>query len=263
MEEGVAMQSVEKSRRKKWRDFEEAREFVRSLGLKNQKAWHEYSRSEQKPNDIPTNPQRTYKAQWQGWGDWLGTDAVYVGNRQYIPFEEARRFVRSLGLTSYKEWMGWRKSGDKPDDIPSNPNLVYKDVGWLGYGDWLGTGKVRRGKEEWLPFEEARAFARTLGLKNEAQWREYCRSGQKPVDVPANLAGVYKDKWRGMGDFLGTGNIANRYKVFQPFEEAREFVRSLGLKTAQEWYEYARSPEKPEDIPFNPDQVYGDKWKRR
>jgi hypothetical protein len=255
------MQSVGKPRAKRWRDFEEAREFVRSLGLKNQRAWHEYSRSEQKPNDIPTNPQRTYKARWRGWGDWLGTDTVWVGNREYRSFEEAREFVRSLRLTSYKEWMGWRKSGDKPNDIPSNPNLVYKDVGWLGYGDWLGTGKVRRGKEEWRPFEEARAFVRGLGLKNEAQWREYCRSGKKPVDVPANLVGVYGDEWQGMGDFLGTGNIANRHKVFRPFEEAREFVRSLGLKSAEEWREYAKSGNKPPDIPFNPDQVYTGKQK--
>ena len=252
-----------KSRVKRRRDFEEAREFVRSLGLKNQRAWHEYSRAEQKPSDIPTNPQRTYKAQWQGWGDWLGTGAVYVGNRRYRSFEEARRFVWSLGLTSYREWTEWRKSGNKPDDIPSNANLVYKDAGWQGWGNFLGTGNVRRGKEEWRPFEEARAFVRTLGLKNEAQWREYCRSGKKPVDIPANLVGVYGDEWQGMGDFLGTGNIANRHKVFRSFEEAREFVRSLGLKSAAEWREYAKSDKKPDDIPFNPDQVYGSKQKRR
>lgn len=249
--------------KRNWKSFEEAREHVRSLGLGNLKAWHKYSRSEHKPDDIPTNPQRTYKARWRGWGDFLGTGTVGAADREYRSFEEAREFVRSRGLADYREWMEWRSSSNKPEDIPSNPNLVYKGAGWLGYGDWLGTGKVRHGEEQWRTFEEARAFARKLGLKNEAQWREYCRSGQKPVDVPANLAGVYKDKWRGMGDFLGTGIIANRYKVFRPFEEAREFVRSLGLKTAQEWYEYARSPKKPEDIPFNPDQVYGDKWKRR
>jgi hypothetical protein len=238
-----------------------ALELAESLGLKNQKAWHEYSRSEQKPNNIPTNPQRTYKAKWQGWGDWLGTGAVYVGNRQYKPFEEARRFVRSLGLTSYKEWTEWRKSDNKPVDIPSNANLVYKDAGWQGWGNFLGTGNVRRGKEEWRPFEEARDFVHTLGLKNEAQWKEYCRSGEKPVDIPANLKGVYGDEWQGMGNWLGTGRIANQHKVFTSFEEAREFVRSLGLKSAEEWYAYAKSDKKPDDIPFNPDQVYTRKQK--
>jgi hypothetical protein len=247
---------------KRWRDFEEARAFVRGLGLGNQKAWHKYSRSGQRPTDIPTNPQRTYKAKWRGWGDWLGTGTVGVGDREYRPFEEARGFVRSLGLTSTKEWMEWRSSGNKPDDVPSNPNLVYADAGWLGYGDWLGTGNVSNRHKEFRTFEEARGFVRALGLKNEAQWREYCRSGMKPDDVPANLAGVYGDEWQGMGDFLGTGTVANRYKAFRQFEEAREFVRGLGLESAKEWYEYAKSGQKPPDIPFNPDQVYGEKWKR-
>ncbi len=29
----------------------------------------------------------------------------------------------------------------RPDDIPSNPNKTYKDKGWAGIRDWLGTAK--------------------------------------------------------------------------------------------------------------------------
>lgn len=28
----------------------------------------------ERPADIPSNPQRTYKKNWQGWKHWLGTD---------------------------------------------------------------------------------------------------------------------------------------------------------------------------------------------
>jgi len=43
-----------------WRDFEDAREFVRSLGLKSYKEWREYCQSGQKPDDIPSHPYKVY-----------------------------------------------------------------------------------------------------------------------------------------------------------------------------------------------------------
>jgi hypothetical protein len=39
-----------------------------------------------------------------------------------------------------KEWRDYCKSGQKPEDIPSNPDKTYKQEGWKGFGDWLGTG---------------------------------------------------------------------------------------------------------------------------
>ena len=32
----------------------------------------------------------------------------------------------------------WRKSRARPANMPSNPNRVYQDHGWRGYGHWLG-----------------------------------------------------------------------------------------------------------------------------
>ena len=50
------------------------------------------------------------------------------------PFEQARIFVRSLGLKNQNEWNQYAKGelpgiGIRPSDIPSNPNDVYKDAG--------------------------------------------------------------------------------------------------------------------------------------
>ena len=129
-----------------WRPFEEAREFVRGLGFKNLRTWHEWAKSGERPADIPTNPHTVYKGEgWVDWGDWLGTNYVAHKNREYRPFEEARAFARGLGLKGAEKWHEWTKTGDKPADIPSNPNKVYKGKGWAGWGDWLGTGKVQTG----------------------------------------------------------------------------------------------------------------------
>ncbi len=130
-------------RRRPWRAFTEARAFVRALGLKNQADWQEYSRSERRPGDIPSNPNTIYAAEWHSWGDWLGTGTIALKHRTYRPFPEARAFVRALGLKNQADWRDFSRSDRKPDDIPSNPYRTYK-AEWHGWGDWLGTDTNRR-----------------------------------------------------------------------------------------------------------------------
>jgi hypothetical protein len=73
-----------------WRPFEEAREFVRGLGLKSKMEWRAYAKSEEKPGDIPANPDNTYAEDgWSGWGDWLGTGTISVRLRQYRSFKSS------------------------------------------------------------------------------------------------------------------------------------------------------------------------------
>ena len=70
-----------------------------------------------------------------------------MSEREYRPFAEARAFVQSLGLTSGAEWNQYcvgqmPEKGKKPEDIPATPNVVYKDHGWISWGDWLGKLKT-------------------------------------------------------------------------------------------------------------------------
>lgn len=44
----------------------------------------------------------------------------------YLPFDKAREFVRKLGFTTREQWDDYCKSGNKPDNIPSNPSQHYK-----------------------------------------------------------------------------------------------------------------------------------------
>ena len=53
-----------------------------------------------------------------------------------------------------------------PEDIPKTPHNTYRDDGWLSVGDWLGTGVIAPSLISYLPFEEAKAFARKLNLKS-------------------------------------------------------------------------------------------------
>src|SRR5437773_2027551 len=246
----------------RWRSFEEAKAFVHGLALKNQAAWYTYCLSSKRPSDIPSNPQSVYASKWRGLGDWLGTGAVASHNRRWRPFTEARRFVHTLGLKNQAAWSAYYRSGKKPADIPTAPDQVYRDAGWQGIGHWLGTGTVASQNRQWRAFTEARQFVRSLGLKNEAGWRAYCRSGQRPEDIPSTPAEAYSAAgWRGMGDWLGTGTIAPKGRQWRSFPAARQFVHTLGLKNWKEWRDYNRAGKKPDDIPVRPEVSYGAEWR--
>jgi len=230
--------------------FADAKEFVHKLGLKKKKEWIKYCRSGKKPKNIPTNVYRKYKNEWISWSDWL-TGIVASQKRQYRTFEEAREFVHGLGLKNIEEWKEYCKSRKKPEDIPINPDSIYES-NWKDWGDWLASGYIATKKRKYLPFEEAREFVRSLGLK-KGKWDEYCRSGDKPQNIPYKAPKIYKKIWKGWSDWLGT--------EFRSFEEARQFVHNLKLKSWNEWDEYCRSGDKPQNIPASPSQIYKNDWK--
>jgi hypothetical protein len=179
---------------KKFRDFESAREFTRALNLKGRKEWREYCKSGNKPDDIPVGVEKTYKNDFKGMADFLGTENVFKNfKKQFLPFKEAREFTRELKFKSRKEWEEYRKSANKPDNIPTNPNIIYKE--WIGMGDWLGNGAVADRDKVFLPFKEAREFVRALNLNGQKEWYAYCKSANKPDNIPTNPWNIYKE-WK-------------------------------------------------------------------
>jgi len=239
----------------RWRPFKEAREYVRSLGLKNREEWSARCKSGNRPDDIPHSFHDIYgkHTDWKGLGDFLGTGFVATQNRSYRPFKEARDYVQSLGLKNQKEWIEHCNSGNCPDDVPRSIWAVYvKHPDWKGLGDFLGTGFVATQNRSWRPFNEAREYARSLGLKSQKEWAARCKSGNRPDDIPHNLLGVYGNHpdWKGLGDFLGTS------RSYRPFKEAREYARSLGLKSQKEWVDHCKIENCPDDISLNVYSVY-------
>lgn len=260
----ISLQIFKRTARLKWRRFEDARAFVRSLGLRNEAEWRKFYTSSARPYDIPTNPHVVYRGKgWKNMGDWLGTGSLSPSDRrkQFLSFAEARTYVHKLKLKSQNEWKQYVASGKKPTNIPGWPNETYADNGWINWGDWLGTGTVANRNKNWRPFLEARAFARSLKFRSSEDWKRFAKSSKRPADIPSTPDRIYKE-WRGWGDWLGTGNVASGSISWREFSKARRFVRSLGLAGQKQWAEFCRSRRKPPDIPTNPWIIYAeDGWK--
>ena len=245
----------EKLSRFNWMPFDEAREFIRSLNLKSYEDYKVLHKNNKLPKNLPIDIRTTYKNMgFITMPDFLGYESLF---QEWLPFKEAREFIHKLKLKTQKDWYQYCQSGNKHLKIPSAPNQIYKDKGWISLGDWLGSGTISTRDIKYKSFKEAREFARKLNLKTSKDWREYCKTEAKPSDIPNFPNQVYKEKgFISMPDFLGYKNL---FQEWLPFEEAREFARKLNLKTRKDWREYCKTEAKPSDIPNFPNQVYKEK----
>lgn len=170
-------------------------------------------------------------------------------------FEEARFFVRGLNLKTQKEWLSYCKNKKTSNDIPVNPNIAYKNKGWINWGDFLGSGSIANKNKKFKSFNEAKKFVKELGLKNKSDWDNFIRSKKKPSDIPFSPFIIYKDKgWKSWNDWFNEDDVD-----FLPFNEARKFVRELGLKNREQWWQYCKSGNKPNNIPANSNYYYRNK----
>ena len=141
---GPAKESSRPAQRIPFLPFDEARTAAQALMLKhgivNQSHWNNFVKSDDKPANMPADPQKAYKGKgWKGWPNWFGRKPARASGRERVKeFLEARDFARQLKIKSSRAWYEWAATKECPDDIPYSPDTRYRDEGWIGWGDFLG-----------------------------------------------------------------------------------------------------------------------------
>ena len=234
--------------------FDQALAVAQSLRLASAREWQAWCKEGKRPATVPARPDRAYEgAGWQGWGHWLGTGNHGNPNVPFLPFDEALAVAHSLNLASSSEWQVWCKEGMRPAYLPADPRQAYKDGGWQGWVHWLGSSDLK--PPPFLSFAQALVVARSLGLANKAEWREWCKEGMRPAHLPSNPHQTYKDGgWQGWGHWLGSSDPAS--PRFLPFSEALAVARSLKLASSAEWKVWRKAGMRPATVPANPQQTY-------
>ena len=231
---------IKTAKKNQFLSYEEAVWKLLPFGLRNRR---EYEKWQKNHPDMPAHPHQFYRGKgWKNWYIFLGT----VKPVKLLSFERARLKARHAALSSEKKYHEWKKNHP---DMPSNPNVVYADKGWIDWYDFLGNVEP----EPKLPFEEARYKVRLLGLSSAENY--YVWQKDHP-DMPTNPDKFYAGKgWIDWYDFLG--NVEPEPKL--PFEEARYKVRSLGLSSKEQYYIWQKDHP---DMPAHPDKTYKDTgWK--
>lgn len=249
-----------------WRSYDDTKKYISALGIKTVKKWNEFSKSGERPPDIPSAPQNVYKKiGWKSWAFFLET-INFRGN--FWDYKTAEIFVRQLGLTKEKDFRKFKQEHIKslppfPEKLPKNPDQYYKRFGKSDFtwGEFLGTNSISRDDYQFLDYDEAKKYISKFNFKTWKEFRQWATGLRndlppRPDFIPKSPKDTYKDKgWKGIGDWLGTGNVANFNKIFYDFVKARQHVRKLGLKTLKAWQEYSKV-NRPPFIPSHPDQTY-------
>ena len=71
--------------------------------------------------------------------EWVTGEMEQGVKQPWLPFVDARDFVRTLKLKSQADWEAYCKSGKRPVNIPSTPRRTYGgDKGFVSFPDWMG-----------------------------------------------------------------------------------------------------------------------------
>jgi hypothetical protein len=140
-------------------------------------------------------------------------------NPNFLPWEEAKQFIRSELVPSRSKYMEWWDR-NKPKALPRFPYRVYIQE-WVSWNDFLGTNNKFSAPRiiKWRSIVEATTWAQSHGFKTQTAWMDFCRtSNMLPEDIPARPDLVY-DKWRSWSHWLG-------YNIVEVIDAKKEMARS-------------------------------------
>lgn len=111
-------------------------------------------------------------------------------------------------------------------------------------------------------YAAAEEYARSLVLRNQAEWRSYSKAKLLPSDIPGDPQKGYKGQFRGWGTWLGTGTVANKQKSngFLPYAEAKLYAQGLGVVSQADWWSHWKTHVRPNNIPSDPPAAYGSEF---
>ncbi len=204
---------------KKKVSFEEFIRIVREAEITSVEQYRQWQKDHP---EMPSDPAKFYKAHgWPGWNTILGKKKV-----PKVSFEEFIRIVHEAEIKSRAEYREWQKGHP---DMPSNPDISYKNHGWPGWNTIFGKKKV--------PLEEFIRIVREAEITSRTyrEWRK------KHLGMPSDPAIFYKAHgWPGWNTIFGKKKVS--------FEEFIRIVHEAEITSVEQYRQWQKDhPEMPSD----------------
>lgn len=125
--------------------YEEMKKYISSYPIKISSIKEFREICKEFDTKYPRNPKEVFKlrGEWVSWGDFLGTNRIQDNKKvdKYLAFSKAKRYVNTF--IKAKTSVEYRAYIDKNnvDFLPRKPFRFYKNKGWKGWEDYLGTQK--------------------------------------------------------------------------------------------------------------------------
>ena len=182
----------------------------------------------------------------------------------FLSFDSAKIIVQKLGLKNQVAWQNWIKSEEnKKHKIPTNPDVFYKDRGWVSYADWLGNNNYIFFKNiKYVSYGECKEFISKNfpEVSNRNKWN-LLNKELLPLEIHKRPDSVYKGiGWVNWESFLNSP-LSPRSKsiLLLSFEDAKDYVTSKKISSESEYY-YHIEVNQIKFLPLRPDVKYKEKW---
>lgn len=211
--------------------YEEAKSILFNLNINSQK---EYLKWLKKENiNLPTNPCVIYKEEWVSFSDYLNSTNISNSKKEFITYQECEKIISNKGFKSINEFIKWK---ERPNNIPSRPDVLYKGKGWVSWSKLLNCEVVSnkdKGKK-YLNFKEAKEYLEPLELKHKFEYEEYIKNYNINF-LPKRPDYFYKKDWCGYLDYLNCEGLKTSYgelRIKKFLEEKNiKFIREKKFKT--------------------------------
>lgn len=218
--------------------WEEASAAARKLGIVNQQTYKDLHKNDPR---LPSNPSTAYADVWlknEGLNGFLGTSKRSL---QFYPtWEEAAAAVRSLGITTFKEYRTRYKEDPR---LPVGLRTTYSEQ-WIingGFRGFLLPSKI----DSLVQLKDA---VRILRITNSKQYR----AQYKQYQLPVNPERTFKEDWV---DWYHLCGIQRPYT----YQESCVLVRSKRISNQSEYRSYRANANDPR-LPGSPAELYKDEW---
>lgn len=185
-------------------------------------------------------------------------------SNEWREYSEALSYARGLNFTSKEEWDRFVSHINEepsllPVDIPRDPDVQYRFLGWRSWEEWLGithpqvlpVGKAEEpgifdSKEEinpWLEFKTAREIVWGMGFEYKEEWQAYVKGlfaarNPLPANIPEDPDKIYRfTGWKDWKDWLVSPDRKIKYT---DFHSSRDFTRSMRFLNKEAWREYIK-----------------------
>lgn len=222
-------------------------------GIKEYKKW---SKMSEFPEFLPKAPDVVF-SDWTTWGDYLCTGNIQSSKKKdfYLSYDESKKFLKEN--YNLKSSTDFRKC-KMPTFIPKKPFNIYLE--WIGWEDFLDfKSNIRKRNIDYMDFESARMWIKdNYGKITAKEYRAKCKNDTLVDFLPKKPENYYDNfKW---SEFLFSNGKRRSKNFYMGFQQSREIIRKMNLKTNMEWRRWCKN--KPDDlirIPSSPEQVY-DEW---
>lgn len=131
--------------------------------------------------------------------------------KDFPSYEEAQRRVVAAGIKSRAEF---REFDKKSIGIPSHPDRVYRNKGWISFGVFCRNGWPAN-RKDFLTYEQAREYVRTLNITSRYDYRLWEKTS-RPDNIPSGPQSYYYHEFKGWWDYLGCPCQRQDKIPFQP-----------------------------------------------